>query len=96
VLETILEIYKIYFDMEHLTVDSIYSEIMLLSNSDKQILYARMKKEFHKKDEIVAFSTNGKPLTQKQYIDKIEKAIAEADRGELITTDELQKEVETW
>ena len=82
--------------MEHLTVDSIYNEIMFLSNADKQILYARMQKEFHKEDEIIAFSTYGKPLTQKQYIEKIEKAIEEADRGELITDDELQKETEMW
>ena len=82
--------------MEYFTIDRIYNEIMLLSNDDKQILYDRMQKEFHKKNEIIAFSTQGKPLTQKQYIEKIEKAIAEADRGELITNDELQKEIETW
>ena len=82
--------------MEHLTVDNIYNEIMLLSNTDKQILYTRMQKEFQKKDEIIAFSTYGKPLTQKQYVEKIEKAIAEADRGMLITNYELQKEIETW
>jgi len=82
--------------MENLNVDIIYNKIMLLSNADKQILFARMQKEFHKKDEIVAFSTYGIPLTQKQYVEKIEKAIAEANRGELITDDELQKEIETW
>ena len=82
--------------MGFFTVDSIYNEIMLLSNADKQILYARMQKEFNNKDEIVAFSAYGKPLTKKQYIEKIEKAITEADRGELITDNELQKEIETW
>ena len=55
-----------------------------------------MQKDFHKNDEIVAFSTYGKPLTQKQYVEKIEKAIEEADRGELITDEELQKEIDTW
>ena len=82
--------------MAYLTVDHIYNEFMLLSSTDKQTLYARIQKEFHKKDEIVAFSTHGQPLTQKQYIEKIEKAIAEADRGELITDNELQKEIELW
>ena len=82
--------------MEHLTVDSIYNEILLLSNTDKQILYARMQSEFYVKDEVVAYSTYGKSLTQKQYVEKIEAAIAEADRGELITDDELRKEIETW
>ena len=82
--------------MEYLTVDSIYNDIMLLSNEDKEILYARMQKDFRKKDEIVAFSMFGKPLTQKQYVEKIERAIAEADRGDLITDEELLKEIETW
>jgi len=82
--------------MEYLTVDSIYNDIMHLSNEDKEILYARMQKDFRKKDEIVAFSMFGKPLTQKQYVEKIERAIAEADRGDLITDEELLKEIETW
>ena len=82
--------------MDYLTVDSIFDKIMLLSNDEKQILFARMQKNFHKKEDIVAFSTYGKPLTQKQFVEKIEKAIAEAERGELITDEELQKEIETW
>ena len=82
--------------MKHLTVDSIYDDIMLLSNADRQNLYVRMQKELYKKDEIVAFTTSGNPLSKKQYVEKIEKAISEADRGELIIDDELRKEVETW
>ena len=45
---------------------------------------------------IVAYTTSGKPLSQEQYVRKIEKAIAEADRNELITDDELEKEIATW
>jgi hypothetical protein len=82
--------------MEHLTVDSIYNKIKLLSNTDRKILYARMQKEIYEKDEIVAFSTSGNPLTREQYIEKIEKAISTADKGELISDDDLQKEIETW
>ena len=48
------------------------------------------------KDKIVAFSTSGNPLTREQYIDNIEKAISTADSGELISDDDLQKEVKTW
>ena len=94
--ETNLKNNKRQFVMKHLTVDSIYDDIMLLSNADKQNLYVRMQKELYKKDEIVAFTTSGNPLSKKQYVEKIEKAIAEADRGELIIDGELRKEVETW
>ena len=82
--------------MEHLSADSIYNEIMLLPNADRQKLYSRLQKEFQDDDEFVAYTTSGKPLTRNQYIEKINKAIAEADRGELLTTKDLQKEVETW
>ena len=82
--------------MEHLSADSIYNEIMLLPNADRQKLYSRLQKEFQDDDEFVAYTTSGKPLTRSQYIEKINKAIAEADRGELLTTKDLQKEVETW
>jgi len=82
--------------MKHLTVDSIYNDIMLLSNVDRQNLYVRMQKYLYEKDGIVAFTTSGNPLSRKQYVEKIEKAVAEAGRGELVTDDELQKEIETW
>jgi predicted transcriptional regulator len=79
--------------MEHLTVDSIYKKIMRLSSADREILYARIQKE---REEIIAYTTSDEPLTKRQYIEKIEQAIAEADRGELITDEELQKEIDTW
>ena len=55
-----------------------------------------MQKELYESQNIVAYTTAGQPLTEKQYIAKIEKAIKQADRGELIMDDELQKEIETW
>ncbi|MDR0863756.1 MAG: hypothetical protein LBO74_02335 [Candidatus Symbiothrix sp.] len=82
--------------MQHLSIDGILNEIMLLSDNERQHLYARMQKEFSQGKEIVAYTTLGKPLTRAQYIEKIDRAIAQADRGELLTDDELQKEIETW
>ena len=55
-----------------------------------------MREELYQNTEIVAYTTTGKPLTKSEYIEKIEKAIAEADRGELITDEELEKEIATW
>ena len=52
--------------------------------------------EDYKKNMIVAYTTAGMPLTQKQYIEKIEKAMEEADKGELITDEDLEKEIATW
>ena len=57
--------------------------------------HQRIAQSFQNKG-IVAYTTSGKPLSQGQYIEKIEKAIAEADRNELITDDGLEKEIATW
>ena len=84
--------------MKHVSLDTIYNEIMLLSDSDRYELYNRMEIEMkiHESRKIIAYSTDGRSLTGKQYVEKIEKAIEQAEKGELITDEELQKEVETW
>ena len=82
--------------MQQQSIDNIYSQIMLLSNTDKERLYQRMQNELHGSQNIVAYTTSGQPLTEKQYISKIKKAIKQADKGELITDNELQKEIEMW
>ncbi len=82
--------------MKHMSLDNIYNEIMLLSDADRKKLYNRMKKEFNPDREIVAYTTVGKSLTKKEYVEKIERAIAEADKGKLISDEELEKEIATW
>jgi hypothetical protein len=82
--------------MEQANIESLYQEIMLLSEIDKSKLYLRMQKALYNNQEIIAYTTTGKPLNTKQYIEKIGNAIAQANRGELITDEELQKEMETW
>ncbi|MDR3262666.1 MAG: hypothetical protein LBT78_12670 [Tannerella sp.] len=82
--------------MEQANIESLYQEIMLLSEIDKSKLYLRMQKALYNNQKTIAYTTTGKPLNAKQYIEKIGNAIAQANRGELITDEELQKEMETW
>ncbi len=82
--------------MKHSSLDNIYNEIMLLSDSDRNKLYDRMKKEFYQDSEIVAYTTSGKPLTKSEYIEQINTGLRQIENGEMITDDELQKEIETW
>jgi hypothetical protein len=82
--------------MEQANIESIYREIMFLSEVDKSKLYLRMQKELYNNQKIIAYTTAGKPLNTKEYIEKIGNAIAQANREELITDEELQKEIETW
>ena len=82
--------------MELSTVDRLYNEIMLLSVSNKGILYDRIRKDLYRNGEIVAYSTAGKPLTRNEYIKQIEIGLKQIANGDVITDDELQREIETW
>ena len=82
--------------MKQACLENVYNEIMLLSDADRYKLYNRMEKELYQDREIVAYTTAGEPLSKRQYIEKIEKAIAEADRNELITDEELEREIAKW
>jgi|GEM_PF-1965083 len=82
--------------MQYASIENIYTQIMLLSETDKARLFRRMQKELHTSQNIVGYTTAGQPLTEQQYLAKIENAIKQADKGELITDEKLQKEIETW
>ena len=82
--------------MKHASLENIYNEIMLLSDSDQYKLYNWMKKAFHQNKKIVAYTTAGKPLTESEYIEQINIGLRQIANGEMITDDELQKEIEIW
>ncbi len=48
------------------------------------------------KKEIVAYTTAGQPLTKDEYIEEINIGLRQIEKGEMITDDELQKEIDTW
>ena len=77
-------------------MENIYSDIMLLSRVDRQKLYRRMQKELYQDNEIVAYTTAGMSLTRKQYIEQINIGLRQIENGELITDEELEKEIATW
>lgn len=47
-------------------------------------------------DAIVAYSVNGNPLKRGQYKAELLEAIAEINRGEYITQEDLEKESDNW
>jgi len=82
--------------MKHTNLDNVYNELMLLSDTDRKKLYERMKKELYQDSDIVAYTTAGKPLTHSEYIEQINFGLRQIENGEMITDEELQKEIETW
>ena len=79
--------------MASLNVESIYNEIVLLSNIDRDNLYNRMKKEFYQNGEIIAYTTDSKALTLGQYQKRVNIGIEQCMRGESIGLEELSKEL---
>lgn len=47
-------------------------------------------------DEVVAYSSDGEPLTKEMYIQKVKEASASVDAGNFLTAEELEKEAESW
>ena len=83
--------------MEHLNVDSIYQEIMFLTEIDKEKLYRRMQEELYDDSKkIVAYTTLGKPLTYSEYIKEVNIGLRQIENGETLTDNELQKEIDSW
>jgi predicted transcriptional regulator len=82
--------------MKQASLDDIYREIMLLSDFDQYKLYHLMEQELYQDENIVAYTTSGKPLTQNEYIEQINIGLRQIENGETITDDELEKEIATW
>ena len=47
-------------------------------------------------EEIVAYTVDGKPLTLKEYKEKLDSALERVKSGEYTTHEDLLKEMENW
>ena len=67
-------------------------------NNAKESLLAKLKVGIEKeeKDNVVAYNIEGEPLTLEQYQNELNEAENEIDRGEFLTSDELDKEIASW
>ena len=79
--------------MAHLSIENIYQEIVLLSDTERDKLYDRIKKNFYQNNEIVAYTTDGKALTREQYRKRVNAGIEQCMRGESISLEDLSKEL---
>ena len=82
--------------MKQVSWENVYSDVMLLSDTDRHKLYNQMKQRFYQEDEIVAYTTFHKPLTKNEYIEQINNGLRQIENGEMIADDDLKKEIETW
>lgn len=61
-------------------------DVKVLSKLQKYV-----KELLDKEDKIIAYTSAGKPLTQSAYKKDIDAAIAEADKGEVISQEDMEK-----
>ena len=61
-------------------------DVQVLSKLERYV-----KKLLAKEDKIIAYTTGGLPLNQAAYKQDIDEAIAEADRGEVVSQAEMEK-----
>lgn len=52
--------------------------------------------ELLEKEVIVGFTSEGRPLTKKEYDQRLEIAENQFQSGQFLTQDELEKESENW
>lgn len=50
----------------------------------------------YNEEEIVAYSVDGKPLTRKEYNQKISAAVLDFKKGNYTTQEDLEKEIDSW
>jgi len=79
--------------MEHTILENIYSEIVRLSDFERDELYNWMKRDFYKSREIVAYTTNGEPLTVEQYRKLVSAGIEQCVKGESVGLEDLSREL---
>ena len=67
---------------------------MLMQVRSEQLV-ERMEKLLEK-EMIVAYTTDGKPLTLKAYNKRLEKAEKQIQEGKVITHEELKERIKKW
>lgn len=73
------------------------SILNLLNDADEKLL--KVVKETidnYKKEEIVAHTVEGKPLTRKEYKEKLDSALQRVREGHYTTHEDLLKEMKNW
>lgn len=66
-----------------------------LFNINKESVLKQLKAILDK-EEVVAYTTNGKPLTRVEYIKEVKDAEKEFENGDYITGEQLLKNIDKW
>ena len=81
---------NIKLDKSQLTADFFYSAFLNLPKSEKENFLSRLFSGLNNK--AIGYSSSGKPLTTKQYINHIEKISNEVKEGNFISHENILRE----
>lgn len=83
---------SIKFDGTKLTAELFYSAFLSLPETEKESFLSRLLNSLNSK--AIAFTTKGKPLTKKQYIQQIETISKEVKKGNFISHQDVLNELD--
>jgi hypothetical protein len=66
-----------------------------LFNINKESVLKQLKAILDK-EEVIAYTTDGKPLTRAEYIKEVKTAEKEIENGNYITGEKLLKNIDKW
>lgn len=66
-----------------------------LFNINKESVLKQLKAILDK-EEVIAYTTDGKPLTRTEYIKEVKTAEKEIENGNYITGEQLLKNIDRW
>lgn len=66
-----------------------------LFNINKESVLMQIKSILDK-EEIVAYTTDGKPLSRKAYVDAVKEAEKDIENGSYISQDQLIENIKKW
>jgi hypothetical protein len=79
--------------MQQASLESIYREIELLPDIERDKLFDKIKRDYYQNNEIIAYTTNGEALTIEQYVKRVNTGIEQCINGESIDFEELTTEL---
>lgn len=59
-------------------------------------MYAMLQNYLQEEDQIVAFSTQGQPLTKKDMIEALDKAVDDVEQGKGLSSDDIRNDKKNW
>ena len=79
------------FDSTKLTAELFYSAFLSLPEAEKENFLSRLLNSLNNK--VIAFTSKGKPLTKKQYVQHIEMISKDVKKGNFISHENILKKI---